>query len=136
MIKSNNKKSNPLEDITDEQFENLSESLNQLDLYEKKRLEQFQLENDEIIKSKNIAYRRITKSFLEIINRIFFFIFLVSFLFSFISIYVLNFWWFLLYLISAFSCILYTPNRKALKELIAAWPNLEDLIRNRSLWRR
>ena len=41
--------------------------------------------------------------------------------------------WFLLYLASAFSCILYTPNRKALKELIAAWPNVEDRIKGRSL---
>ena len=27
-------------------------------------------------------------------------------------------------------------NRKALKELIAAWPNIEDLIKGRSLWRK
>ncbi|MDC3232423.1 DUP family protein, partial [Prochlorococcus sp. AH-716-A09] len=25
---------------------------------------------------------------------------------------------------------------KALKELIAAWPNIEDLIKGRSLWRK
>tara|TARA_Y100001968_G_scaffold106718_1_gene96476 strand:- start:787 stop:1197 length:411 start_codon:yes stop_codon:yes gene_type:complete len=136
MSKSNNNKSNPLENYTDEQFENLSESINDLELYEKKRLEQEQIEADEIIKVENLAYRRIRISFSEIINRIFFFFFIFSFLFSFASIYLLNKLWFLLYLISAFSCILYTPNRKALKELIAAWPNIEDLIRNRSLWRR
>ena len=34
------------------------------------------------------------------------------------------------------SCVFYTPNRKALKELIAAWPNIEDLIKGRSLWRK
>ena len=41
----------------------------------------------------------------------------------------------ILYLASSFSCIFYTPNRKALKELIAAWPNIEDLIKGRSMWR-
>ena len=44
--------------------------------------------------------------------------------------------WFILYVISALSCVFYTPNRKALKELIAAWPNIEDLIKGRSLWRK
>ena len=38
--------------------------------------------------------------------------------------------------VSALSCVFYTPNRKALKELIAAWPNIEDLIKGRSLWRK
>ena len=40
------------------------------------------------------------------------------------------------YVISALSCVFYTPNRKALKELIAAWPNIEDLIKGRSMWRK
>tara|TARA_Y100000589_G_scaffold258499_1_gene247873 strand:- start:1941 stop:2318 length:378 start_codon:yes stop_codon:yes gene_type:complete len=73
---------------------------------------------------------------LEIINRLLFFLFLGSFIFSFISVYSANKTWFVFYVISAFSCIFYTPNRKALKELIAAWPNVEDLIKGRSLWRK
>jgi len=44
--------------------------------------------------------------------------------------------WFIFYVVSALSCVFYTPNRKALKELIAAWPNIEDLIKGRSLWRK
>ena len=81
-------------------------------------------------------FRRLRKSPLEIINRLLLFFFLGSFFFSFVSIYSINLWWFFGYLASAFSCILYPPNRRALKELIAAWPNLEDLIKNRSFWRK
>ena len=79
---------------------------------------------------------RIKKTPLEIINRLLFFLFIGSFIFSFISVYSENRTWFVLYVISAFSCVFYTPNRKALKELIAAWPNIEDIIRGRSLWRK
>ena len=73
---------------------------------------------------------------LEIINRLLFFLFIGSFIFSFVSVYYESKTWFIFYVISAFSCIFYTPNRKALKELIAAWPNVEDIIRGRSLWKR
>ena len=81
-------------------------------------------------------FSRIKKTPLEIINRLLFFLFIGSFIFSFISVYSENKTWFVFYVISAFSCVFYTPNRKALKELIAAWPNIEDIIRGRSLWRK
>ena len=70
---------------------------------------------------------------LEIINRILFLLFIGSFMYSFMSIYFINKIWFIFYVMSTFSCIFYTPNRKALKELIAAWPNLEDIIKGRRL---
>ncbi len=89
----------------------------------------------ENIKRKN-RLSRIKKTPLEIINRLLFFLFIGSFIFSFISVYSENKTWFVFYVISAFSCVFYTPNRKALKELIAAWPNIEDIIRGRSLWRK
>ncbi len=89
----------------------------------------------EDIKRKN-RLSRIKKTPLEIINRLLFFLFIGSFIFSFISVYSENKTWFVFYVISAFSCVFYTPNRKALKELIAAWPNIEDIIRGRSLWRK
>ena len=89
----------------------------------------------EEIERKN-RLSRIKKTPLEIINRLLFFLFIGSFIFSFISVYSENKTWFVFYVISAFSCIFYTPNRKALKELIAAWPNIEDIIRGRSLWRK
>ena len=81
-------------------------------------------------------FSRIKKTPLEIINRLLFFLFIGSFIFSFISVYSENKTWFIFYVISAFSCVFYTPNRKSLKELIAAWPNIEDIIRGRSLWRK
>ena len=84
---------------------------------------------------KNKRFYRLKRTPLEIINRLLFFFFLGSFLFSFFLAYTENKIWFLFYIISAFSCIFYTPNRKALKELIAAWPNIEDLIKGRSLWK-
>ena len=98
--------------------------------YEKK----FEVDSD--INKKDNKYYRLKRTPLEIINRLFFFSFLGSFIFSFFLAYTENKTWFVLYIVSAFSCIFYTPNRKALKELIAAWPNIEDLIKGRSLWRK
>ena len=86
-------------------------------------------------KKKTIFYR-LKRSPLEIVNRTFFFFFIGSFLFSLFLAYSESKLWFIFYVISALSCVFYTPNRKALKELIAAWPNIEDLIKGRSLWRK
>ena len=97
--------------------------------YEKK------FEADSDINKKDNRYYRLKRTPLEIINRLLFFSFIGSFLFSFFLAFTENKIWFILYIVSAFSCIFYTPNRKALKELIAAWPNIEDLIKRRSLWR-
>ena len=98
--------------------------------YEKK------FEADSDINKKDNRYYRLKRTPLEIINRLLFFSFIGSFIFSFFLAYTENKIWFLLYIISAFSCILYTPNRKALKALIAAWPNIEDIIKGRSLWNK
>ena len=98
--------------------------------YEKK------FEADSDINKKDNRYYRLKRTPLEIINRLLFFSFVGSFIFSFFLAYRENKIWFFTYIVSAFSCILYTPNRKALKELIAAWPNIEDLIKGRSLWRK
>ena len=86
--------------------------------------------------SKKIKFYILKRTPLEILNRSFFFFFIGSFLFSLFLAYSESKLWFILYVISAFSCVFYTPNRKALKELIAAWPNIEDLIKGRSLWRK
>ena len=94
----------------------------------------FQKDTEEDI--KKIKFYRLKRSPLEIVNRIFFFFFIGSFLFSLFLAYSESKLWFILYVISAFSCVFYTPNRKSLKELIAAWPNIEDLIKGRSLWRK
>ena len=85
---------------------------------------------------KKDKFYRLKRTPLEILNRLFFFFFIGSFLFSLFLAYSENKLWFILYVISALSCVFYTPNRKALKELIAAWPNIEDLIKGRSLWRK
>ena len=86
--------------------------------------------------SKKIKFYRLKRTPLEILNRSFFFFFIGSFLFSLFLAYSESKLWFILYVISALSCVFYTPNRKALKELIAAWPNIEDLIKGRSMWRK
>ena len=85
---------------------------------------------------KRTRFYRLKRSPLEVVNRTFFFFFIGSFLFSLFLAYSESKVWFILYVISALSCVFYTPNRKALKELIAAWPNIEDLIKGRSLWRK
>ena len=86
--------------------------------------------------SKKIKFYRLKRTPLEILNRSFFFFFIGSYLFSLFLAYSESKLWFILYVISALSCVFYTPNRKALKELIAAWPNIEDLIKGRSMWRK
>ncbi len=127
--------SHPLDSCTGDQLLELVESNDALDKEEARILIEERKE-EKARRVTNKPFRRLKRSPLEILNRSLFLVFLASFLFSFSSIYSENKWWFFLYLTSAFSCILYTPNRKALKELIDAWPNLEDLIKNRSLWRR
>ena len=94
----------------------------------------FQKNTEEDI--KKIKFYRLKRTPLEILNRSFFFFFIGSFLFSLFLAYSESRLWFILYVISAFSCVFYTPNRKALKELIAAWPNIQDLVKGRSLWRK
>ena len=128
--------SEPLKNFTDDQLANLGKSINTLDQEDERWNQEQREEDEERRKLANISFRRLRKSPLEIINRLFFLFFLGSFLFSFVSAYASNIWWFIGYVVSAFSCILYPPNRKALKELIAAWPNIEDLIKNRSLWKK
>ena len=85
---------------------------------------------------KKNKFYRLKRTPLEIVNRLFFFFFIGSFLFSLFLAFSESKLWFILYVISAMSCVFYTPNRKALKELIAAWPNIEDLIKGRSMWRK
>ena len=94
------------------------------------------LQKDTEEDSEKIKFYRLKRTPLEIVNRTFFFFFIGSFLFSLFLAYLESKLWFILYVISALSCVFYTPNRKALKELIAAWPNIEDLIKGRSLWRK
>ena len=91
---------------------------------------------DDNFNKKNKRFSNSKRGSLEIINRLLFFFFIGSFIFSLFLIYSENKIWFIFYVLSALSCIIYTPNRKALKELIAAWPNVEDLIKGRSLWRK
>ena len=94
------------------------------------------LQKDTEEDSKKIKFYRLKRTPLEIVNRLFFFFFIGSFLFSLSLAYSESKLWFILYVLSALSCVFYTPNRKALKELIAAWPNIEDLIKGRSMWRK
>ena len=125
-MKNKKDKSDPIDNLEYEKV--LEEEI--INSYESK----FQKDTEE--DSKKIKFYRLKRTPLEILNRLFFFFFVGSFLFSLFLAYSASKLWFILYLISAFSCVFYTPNRKALKELIAAWPNIEDLIKGRSLWRK
>ena len=125
-MKNKKDKSDPIDNLEYEKV--LEEEI--INSYESK----FQNETEE--DSKKIKFYRLKRTPLEIVNRLFFFFFIGSFLFSLFLAYSESKLWFILYVISAFSCVFYTPNRKALKELIAAWPNIEDLIKGRSLWRK
>ena len=137
-MESIKKQSQSLEDLTTDEIAELIETNDILDR-ENERIVKEKKEDNERKEyysiNKKMIFVRLRKSPIEILNRSLFFLFLGSFLFSFVSVYKANIWWFVSYLISAFSCILYTPNRKALKELLAAWPNIVDLIKRRSLWK-
>ena len=123
------KKQDNLEPLDNLEYEKVIEE-EILNSYESK------FQNDIEQDKKKIKFYRLKRTPLEIVNRLFFFFFIGSFLFSFFLAYSESKVWFLLYLVSSFSCILYIPNRKALKELIAAWPNIEDLIKRGRLWRK
>ena len=118
-------------------MKNTSNSTSKLDyeeILEEEIISSYENKYGQDIDIKNKTFYKLKRTPLEIINRLLFFFFVGSFMFSFFLAYTENKVWFILYVVSAFSCIFYTPNRKALKELIAAWPNIEDLIKGRSLW--
>ena len=130
------KDSEPLDNLSSQEIEDIVRSNEILD-QENEKLIQEEIEAQRFSKTKSTKrlLRRLRRSPLEVINRSLFFVFIGSFIFSFVSVYSINKLWFVFYVISAFSCVLYTPNRQALKELIAAWPNIEDLLKKRSLWK-
>ena len=121
-----NDQSDPIDNLEYEKV--LEEEI--INSYESK----FQKDTEE--DSKKIKFHILKRTPLEILNRSFFLFFIGSFLFSLFLAYSESKLWFILYVLSALSCVFYTPNRKALKELIAAWPNIEDLLKGRSLWRK
>ncbi len=128
------KDSEYLQDFTDGQIEDLIKSNDALDQEEAKWIKEEKEEQQRRKRereSKKKPFRRLRKAPLEIISRSLFWFFLGSFLFSFVSVYSVSSWWFFWYLISACACIFYPPNRKALKELLDAWPNIVDLIKSR-----
>ena len=131
------KDSEPLDNLSSQEIEDIVRSNEILDQENERLLKEEEIEAQRFSKTKSTKrlLRRLRRSPLEVINRSLFFVFIGSFIFSFVSFYSINKLWFIFYVISAFSCVLYTPNRQALKELIAAWPNIEDLLKNRSLWK-
>ena len=131
------KGSEPLDNLSSEEIEEIVRSNDALDQENKRFIEEEEIEAQRFSKKQSTKrlFTRIRRSPLEVINRSLFFVFIGSFIFSFVSVYSINKFWFVFYVISAFSCVLYTPNRQALKELIAAWPNIEDLLKKRSIWK-
>tara|TARA_B100000965_G_scaffold166632_1_gene138897 strand:+ start:74 stop:484 length:411 start_codon:yes stop_codon:yes gene_type:complete len=132
-----NKESEPLDNLSSQEIEEIVRSNEILDQENERIIKEEEIEAKRFSKKKTTKrlLRRLRRSPLEVINRSLFFVFIGSFIFSFVSVFSINRWWFIFYVLSAFSCVLYTPNRQALKELIAAWPNIEDLLKNRSLWK-
>jgi hypothetical protein len=131
------KESEPLDNLSSKDIEDIVRSNEILDEENERLIKEEELDAQRFSKTKSTKrlLRRLSRSPLEVINRSLFFVFIGSFIFSFVSVYSINKLWFIFYVISAFSCVLYTPNRQALKELIAAWPNIEDLLKKRSLWK-
>ena len=131
------KDSEPLDNLSSQEIEDIVRSNEILDQENERLIKEEEIEAERFSKTKSTKrlLRRLRRSPLEVINRSLFFVFIGSLIFSFVSVYSINKLWFIFYVISAFSCVLYTPNRQALKELIAAWPNIEDLLKKRSVWK-
>ena len=131
------KDSEPLDNLSSQQIEDIVRSNEILDQENERLIKEEEIDAQRFSKTTSTKrfLKRLRRSPLEVINRSLFFVFIGSFIFSFVSVYSINKLWFVFYVSSAFSCVLYTPNRQALKELIAAWPNIEDLLKNRSLWK-
>ena len=131
------KDSEPLDNLSSQEIEDIVRSNEIFDQENERLIKEEEIEAQRFSKTKSTKslLRRLRRSPLEVINRSLFFVFIGGFIFSFVSVYSINKLWFIFYVISAFSCVLYTPNRQALKELIAAWPNIEDLLKKRSLWK-
>jgi len=131
------KDSEPLDNLSSQEIEDIVRSNEILDQENERLIKEEEIEAQRFSKKKSTKrlLRRLKRSPLEVLNRSLFFVFIGSFIFSFVSVYSINKLCFIFYVISAFSCVLYTPNRQALKELIAAWPNIEDLLKKRSLWK-
>jgi len=131
------KDSEPLDNLSSQEIGDIVRSNEILDQEKERLIKEEEIEAQRFSKTKSTKrlLRRLRRSPLEVINRSLFFVFIGSFIFSFFSVYSINKLWFIFYVISAFSCVLYSPNRQALKELIAAWPNIEDLLKKRSLWK-
>jgi len=131
------KDSEPLDNLSSKEIEDIVRSNEIFDQENERLIKEEEIEAQRFSKTKSTKrlLRRLRRSPLEVINRSLFFVFIGSFIFSFVSVYSINKLWFIFYVISAFSCVLYTPNRHALKELIAAWPNIEDLLKKRSIWK-
>ena len=126
------KDSEYLENFTDGQIEDLIKPNDALDQEEARWIqEEKEEEHRKERENAKSSFRRLRKAPLEIVCRSLFWFFLGSFLFSFISVYSASSLWFSWYVISACACIFYPPNRKALKELLDAWPNIVDLIKSR-----
>ncbi len=129
-----NKNPDSIEDFTDGQLEELVKSNDALDREAARWIKEEKDEEQRKVRERRFAkkpFGRFRKVPLEIISRCLFWFFLGSFLFSFVSVYFASTWWFFWYVVSACACILYAPNRKSLKELLDAWPNIMNLLKNR-----
>ncbi|WP_320664604.1 DUP family protein [Prochlorococcus sp. MIT 1223] len=128
----------PFGNISNDQIADIVNSNNELDDEAARFIQEERDEEKRLVyerKYLNRHFLRLRKSPLEIINRSLLLFFLVSFIFSFIIIFRVSNLWFCVYILSTFSCVFYTPNRKTIKELISAWPNIQDLLSKNGLWK-
>jgi len=100
------KASEPLDNLSSQEIEDIVRSNEILD-QENERLikeeEEIEAQRFSKTKSRKRLFRRLRRSPLEVINRSLFFVFIGSFIFSFVSVYSINKLWFIFYVISAFS---------------------------------
>ena len=103
------KDSEPLDNLSSQEIEDIVRSNEILDQENEKLIQEEEIEAQRFSKTKSTKrlLRRLRRSPLEVINRSLFFVFIGSFIFSFVSVYSINKSWFVFYVISAFSCVLY-----------------------------
>ena len=103
------KDSEPLDNLSSQEIEDIVRSNEILDQENERLIKEEEIEAQRFSKTKSTKrlLRRLRRSPLEVINRSLFFVFIGSFIFSFVSVYSINKLWFIFYVISAFSCVLY-----------------------------
>ena len=98
------KNSEPLDNLSSKEIEDIVRSNEILDQENERLIQEEEIEAQRFSKTKSTKrlLRRLRRSPLEVINRSLFFVFIGSFIFSFVSVYSINKLWFIFKMFNLF----------------------------------